>query len=125
MFPGNPEICDGKDNDCEWIGEAGIDNGLDTDADGDGVSVGPGCLLPGNDCDDADPNNYPGNLEICDGQDNDCVAGNDDGLDIDVGRRWRVARARLSAARQRLRRRRPRTTIRATSRSATARTTTA
>ncbi|MBW2232875.1 MAG: putative metal-binding motif-containing protein, partial [Deltaproteobacteria bacterium] len=49
VFPGNPEICDGKDNDCEWIGAAGIDNGLDTDADGDGVSIGPGCLLPGND----------------------------------------------------------------------------
>ena len=79
-YPGNSEICDSQDNDCV----NGIDNGLDTDADGDGVSFGVGCLLPGNDCDDADPSNYPGNSEICDGQDNDCVNGSDDGLDTDA-----------------------------------------
>jgi len=62
----------------------GNDEGLDIDADGDGVSFGVGCLLPGNDCDDADPNNYPGNLEICDGQDNNCVNGSDEGLDTDA-----------------------------------------
>ena len=35
------------------------------DADNDGVDE---CL----DCDDNDPNNYPGNTEVCDGGDNDC-----------------------------------------------------
>ena len=34
------------------------------DVDGDGAGCG--------DCDDADPSNFPGNREICDGQDNDC-----------------------------------------------------
>ena len=39
------------------------------DADGDGVAAPP-C---GTDCDDGDPDNYPGNLEACsDGQDNNC-----------------------------------------------------
>jgi formylglycine-generating enzyme required for sulfatase activity len=39
---------------------------LDIDDDGDGVTENDG------DCDDADPVNYPGNVEVCDGQDNDC-----------------------------------------------------
>ena len=47
------------------------------DNDGDGVA----CDL---DCDDDDPNNFPGNLEIYDGQDNDCD-GLVDGDDPDVG----------------------------------------
>jgi len=61
-YPGNTEICDGQDNDCDdgtWF------TGEQTDGDGDGV---PGC----EDCDDDDPNNFPGNPEVCDGQDNDC-----------------------------------------------------
>jgi hypothetical protein len=37
----------------------------DLDADADGY---PWCT----DCDDDDPESYPGNLEVCDGKDNDC-----------------------------------------------------
>ncbi len=36
------------------------------DADMDGVNLTDG------DCNDNDPNNFPGNAEVCDGQDNDC-----------------------------------------------------
>ena len=61
-YPGNIEICDGKDNDCNGIADY---PGGEIDVDGDGSLS---CI----DCNDNDPNNYPGNTEICDGQDNDC-----------------------------------------------------
>ena len=47
------------------------DDSTPSDFDGDGSPAGV-------DCDDADPNNYPGNTEVCDGQDNDCDGFADD-----------------------------------------------
>jgi hypothetical protein len=47
------------------------------DADMDGVASDE-------DCDDADPDNFPGNTEICDGQDNDCSGFADDDA-VDAG----------------------------------------
>jgi len=79
-FPGNVEVCDGDDNDCDGL----LDNGFDVDTDGvtecgpDGQS---GTL--DDDCDDADANNFPGNTEVCDGGDNNCEFGADEGFDID------------------------------------------
>ena len=70
--PGLFENCDGQDNDCDGL----IDE--DFDEDGDGVTT---CGLDldfgtnDDDCDDSvatGVNNYPGNVEVCDGQDNDC-----------------------------------------------------
>ena len=59
-FPGNTEICDGQDNNCDGQ----VDEGFDLD--GDGVTA---C---GGDCDDNDPTVFPGAPELCDGIDNDC-----------------------------------------------------
>ena len=60
-FPGNPEVCDGLDNDCA----AGVPAG-EADADADGVRLCAG------DCDDGNPARYPGHVEVCDNLDNNC-----------------------------------------------------
>jgi len=61
-FPGNTEICDGQDNDCNGLADA---SGEDIDTDGDGS---PSC----EDCDDNNAARFPDNTELCDGLDNDC-----------------------------------------------------
>jgi hypothetical protein len=77
------EVCDGIDNDCNSTVD---DNAVDAslwylDGDGDGYGAGaaiPSCLaLSGTvadntDCNDAQVNTFPGNVEACDGYDNNC-----------------------------------------------------
>lgn len=58
--PTPSEICDGKDND----GDGLIDEGFDLDHDGWTVCAG--------DCDDEDPNKFPGNCSPMSCDDNDC-----------------------------------------------------
>ena len=73
-----PEDCgDGIDNDRDGQLDCGDIDCSDTcDADGDGVDAED---YGGVDCDDGDPDVYPGADEICDGVDSDC-----DGEDCDA-----------------------------------------
>ncbi|MBO6936830.1 MAG: hypothetical protein JJ863_17805 [Deltaproteobacteria bacterium] len=69
------QSCDNERADCF------TDCGFAPDADGDGhPAIGCG----GDDCDDADPNRYPGNTEVCDdGHDEDCDPMTLGGRDLD------------------------------------------
>jgi len=76
VYVGAPELCDLKDNDCDgFLGDGNGGNPDESDVDGD---LWPVCA---GDCDDDDPLNYPGNTEVCDGQDNDCDFQSDEGMD--------------------------------------------
>lgn len=88
-FPGNPEVCDGRDQDCDdQVDEGSFLTGFE-DLDGDGFGAGEGLLVcspldeglvfDGNDCDDNDASVAPGAQEICDLLDNDCDGRVDEG----------------------------------------------
>ncbi len=80
VHPATAELCDGIDNNCT----GGIDEGFD--GDGDGVSSCGPDGVPGNsddDCDDGEAASYPGNTEVCDALDNNCVGGIDEDFDGD------------------------------------------
>ncbi len=107
-WTGAVEVCDGVDNDCAG-GTDDADAALDlssattwyADGDGDGFGdpnnrvrtcVAPsGTVATGGDCNDSDPLAWTGAPEVCDGVDNNCVAGIDDAdpaLDTSTAETW-------------------------------------
>lgn len=83
--PGVPEDCIflGIDDDCNGMIDDGCLCTSCSDIDGDGhypVNCSDPLCTPADDCDDNDPNNFPGNIEVCDAADNDCDYQQDEGL---------------------------------------------
>jgi gliding motility-associated-like protein len=93
MFPGNPELCDGLDNNCDTqIDEGTILTTFFADADADGfgdpLTTIDACVAPvgyvadNTDCNDANNTVFPGATELCDGLDNNCDLAFDEGLTL-------------------------------------------
>jgi hypothetical protein len=92
--PSVMETCDTKDNNCNGLSDEENANGCktyyqDEDNDGYGKFTAQSCLcgpsgtfsaLQGGDCDDDDNERYPGNIETCDGKDNNCNGQLDEGV---------------------------------------------
>jgi glucose/arabinose dehydrogenase len=78
VFPGAPQACDGKNNDCDSASWPTVPAG-ERDVDLDGARLCDG------DCDDADPAIHPGAVELCNGVDDDCDTVVDDGANASCG----------------------------------------
>jgi Putative metal-binding motif len=95
VHPDAPEICDGKDNNCNGADDDSLPfytYYLDQDGDqyGSDIQSISACLptapagyaINDTDCDDTDATVYPGAVEICDELDNNCDGVADEGLTI-------------------------------------------
>lgn len=99
IYPGAKEVCDGKDNDCNYKIDDNIPDSQqknyyrDKDGDSYGLASGtyggdmeiacappPGYVGQSGDCDDENAKVYPGAAETCDGLDNNCNGTIDDGM---------------------------------------------
>lgn len=90
MYPGNPEVCDEKDNNCSGQIDEGVKTTWYVDSDGDGwgatYNTKEACTQPtgyvskGGDCNDYNADINPGEAELCDALDNNCNGQSDEGI---------------------------------------------
>jgi hypothetical protein len=90
--PGKSEVCDSFDNDCDATVDEGVKTTFYRDVDGDGVGrsseMMEACSAPSGfapagaafDCNDDVPTVKPGAPERCNGMDDNCVGGTDEGF---------------------------------------------
>jgi len=88
--PGASEACDGADNNCNGSVDEGVTSTWYRDVDGDGygylTNTAQACSAPmgyvasASDCNDGSASTHPGATEVCDGVDNNCTGGADEGL---------------------------------------------
>ena len=92
--PAGKEVCDGADNDCDGDTDEDLTQTFYADADADGYGSAlyavedcdepSGYVADGTDCDDTDPDIFPGAEEVWyDGIDQDCAEDSDDDADGD------------------------------------------
>src|SRR4030095_16422469 len=65
VYPGAPQLCDGKNNNC-------LDAGWPTPPANEAVADGDTFRICQNDCNDANPNIRPNAVETCNGIDDNC-----------------------------------------------------
>ncbi|MGE0789688.1 MAG: putative metal-binding motif-containing protein [Sandaracinaceae bacterium] len=110
VFPLATETCDGVDEDCDGQFDEGLSpqatyyRDSDGDGAGDDSATVSACMAPngyvavGGDCALADATIFPAAAEVCDGADNDCDSGIDEGVLGPTGSALALGATRLSVA---------------------------